>query len=201
MHSCFDEGCIHWTDTSGHRIEAHGAGLSQSPLDGRWYWYGESKKYPQASTLELGSLRPVQTFTPYGDPWKPPGVNVYSAHSIAGPWQSSRGRRSGRRLPTSLAEQIRGSLSGPRCSITRNSRHFVMWVHLEDSEYQFRHAGVAISETATGPFKLLHALQPDGIPSLDMSLFLGPLDGQAHYFIRPCDNTYTGISRMSAPTS
>jgi hypothetical protein len=73
VHSCFDEGCIHWTDTSGHRIEAHGAGLSQSPLDGRWYWYGESKKYPQASTLELGSLRPVQTFTPYGDPWKPPG--------------------------------------------------------------------------------------------------------------------------------
>ena len=41
---CFDAGCAHWNDTDGNRIEAHSAGMLQSPLDERWYWYGESKK-------------------------------------------------------------------------------------------------------------------------------------------------------------
>ena len=34
----------HWNDTDGNRIEAHAAGMLQSPTDKRWYWYGESKK-------------------------------------------------------------------------------------------------------------------------------------------------------------
>ena len=34
----------HWNDTDGKRIEAHAAGLLLAPTDGRWYWYGESKK-------------------------------------------------------------------------------------------------------------------------------------------------------------
>ena len=54
---------------------------------------------------------------------------------------------------------------------------------------QFRHAGVAVSSSPSGPFTFTHALQPDGIPSLDMSLFLDPVDGTA-YFIRSCDNKY-----------
>merc|ERR1719401_2461811 len=56
---------VHWNDTDGNRIEAHGAGLLQSPIDKRWYWYGESKK---------GEL-------------ESPGVNCYSADTLAGPWQ------------------------------------------------------------------------------------------------------------------
>ena len=55
--------------------------------------------------------------------------------------------------------------------------------------FQFRHAGVAVSSSPSGPFTFTHALQPDGIPSLDMSLFLDPVDGTA-YFIRSCDNKY-----------
>ena len=27
----------HWNDTDGNRIEAHAAGMLQSPLDSRWY--------------------------------------------------------------------------------------------------------------------------------------------------------------------
>jgi hypothetical protein len=64
---CFDAGCAHWNDTDGNRIEAHSAGMLQSPLDERWYWYGESKK--------TGSL-------------KDHGVNVYSAPDISGPWRN-----------------------------------------------------------------------------------------------------------------
>jgi hypothetical protein len=57
-------------------------------------------------------------------------------------------------------------------------------------------AGVATSDSPSGHFTFKYALQPDGIPSLDMSLFLDPLDHQA-YFVRSCDNAYAGISRLT----
>eukprot|EP01063_Lacrimia_lanifica_P009890 TRINITY_DN1672_c1_g2_i1.p1 TRINITY_DN1672_c1_g2~~TRINITY_DN1672_c1_g2_i1.p1 ORF type:complete len:216 (+),score=80.86 TRINITY_DN1672_c1_g2_i1:439-1086(+) len=71
-----------------------------------------------------------------------------------------------------------------------------MWFHLDDANYKYRRAGVAVSAAPAAAFEYVHALQPDGIPSLDMSLFLDPLDGQA-YFIRSCDNKYAGISRLA----
>jgi len=43
---------------------------------------------------------------------------------------------------------------------------------------------------------LFRSMKPDGIKSLDMSLFLDPVDGQA-YFVRSCDNKYVGISRLT----
>ena len=55
---------------------------------------------------------------------------------------------------------------------------------------------VAQADHAKGPFEWVHALQPDGIPSLDMSLFRDPVDGTA-YLIRSCDNKYAGFSRLS----
>ena len=71
MHVCtsavivleFDPSAPHWLDTDGNRIEAHAAGMLQSPKDGRWYWYGESKKTSDLSTH---------------------GVSCYSAATVAG---------------------------------------------------------------------------------------------------------------------
>ena len=62
----------HWNDTDGKRIEAHAAGMLQSPADQRWYWFGESKKLDDS----------------HKDPHKyeTQGVNCYSAATIAGPW-------------------------------------------------------------------------------------------------------------------
>jgi hypothetical protein len=59
----FNETAPHWLDTNGNRIEAHSAGMLQSPKDGRWYWYGETAKTSDLSTH---------------------GVSCYSADSIAG---------------------------------------------------------------------------------------------------------------------
>lgn len=58
------------------------------------------------------------------------------------------------------------------------------------------HVGVATADNAIGPYTFYASFQPDGIPSLDMSLFLDPVDQQA-YFIRSCDNKYAGISRLT----
>ena len=71
---CFDESCRHWVDTDGNRIEAHAAGMLLSPINGRWYWYGESSK-SAAEREDEESL------------WDN-GVNCYSAPGIGGPWRN-----------------------------------------------------------------------------------------------------------------
>jgi len=165
----------HWVDTDGNRIEAHAAGMLQSPVDDRWYWYGESKKT---------------------DSLNDHGVNCYSAETIAGPW-----RNEGQVF--SQTDITQGDTEGPfiveRPKVLYNTetKKFVMWFHLDTSDYGYRHAGVAQSESPTGPFKYVHGMLPDGSKSLDMSLFRDPLDGQA-YFIRSVDNSYVGISRLTS---
>ena len=84
----------------------------------------------------------------------------------------------------------------PKVLYNEQTNNFVMWFHLDTPNYKYRHAGVATSNLANGSFSFVHGLQPDGIPSLDMSLYKDT-DGQA-YFIRSCDNSYVGISRLTA---
>lgn len=164
----------HWNDTDGNRIEAHAAGMLQSPVDGRWYWYGESKK-----TDSLADH----------------GVNCYSAETIAGPW-----RNEGQVLAQSDIKQpdTEGPfvVERPKVLYNTETKKFVMWFHLDTADYKYRHAGVAQSSSPTGPFQYVHGMKPDGINSLDMSLFRDPVDGQA-YFVRSCDNSYVGISRLT----
>mmetsp|Transcript_23751 Transcript_23751/g.43574 ORF Transcript_23751/g.43574 Transcript_23751/m.43574 type:complete len:392 (+) Transcript_23751:31-1206(+) len=165
----------HWVDTDGNRIEAHAAGMLQSPIDGRWYWYGESKKT---------------------DNFSENGVNCYSAEEIAGPWTFE-----GRVLSQSQIQQpdARGPFIVERPKVLFNSetKKFVMWFHLDLDGYTYRHAGIAQADNAIGPFKYVHGIKPDGINSLDMSLFQDPVDATA-YFIRSCDNQYVGISRLTS---
>ena len=175
---CFDEACPPWTDTDGNRIEAHAAGMLQSPLDGKWYWYGETAK---GTVKSDGSM--------------PHGVNCYSSSDLAGPWQFE-----GQVLKQSdvALDGVTGPfiIERPKVLFNLRTKTFVMWFHLETKGYLYRHAGVATSQAANGPFRFVHAMQPDGLPSLDMSLFRDPLDDQA-YFIRSVDNEYTAISRLT----
>jgi len=174
VYPCFNETCPHWNDTDGHRVEAHAAGMLLAP-DSRWYWYGESAK---TSSLEDH------------------GVNCYSAADISGPWTAE-----GQVFHQGdvLIEGVQGPFLVERPKVLYNAKtnQFVLWFHLDDINYQFRHTGVAQSSSPTGPFTWVHALQPDGVPSLDMSLWKDPFDDVA-YFIRSCDNAYTGISRLTA---
>eukprot|EP00756_Hemistasia_phaeocysticola_P052772 Hpha_TRINITY_DN2805_c0_g1::TRINITY_DN2805_c0_g1_i1::g.171426::m.171426 len=173
VYPSFNASAPHWTDTSGNRIEAHAAGMLQSP-DGTWYWYGESKK-----TNSLADH----------------GVNCYSSNSIAGPWKFE-----GEVLSQGDIKVTDRSgpfvVERPKVLYNNNTHTYVMWFHLDDSGYKYRHTGVATAQNPAGPFTFQKSFQPDGIPSLDMSLFRDPVDGQA-YFIRSCDNQYAGISRLT----
>lgn len=54
--------------------------------------------------------------------------------------------------------------------------------------YFFRRAGVAMSDSPIGPFRFVHALQPDGLPSLDLQLFQEPDQARGAFLIRSVDN-------------
>jgi len=146
--------------------------MLQSPVDGNWYWYGETRKTGSSA-----------------------GVNCYSSESIAGPWKFE-----GEVFKQEMIQQ--NDTAGPfiveRPKVLFNDRtqRFVMWFHLDMDQYKYRHVGVAQAEHPTGPWTYIHGIQPDNIPSLDMSLFRDPFDGQA-YFVRSCDNRYIGISRLT----
>jgi hypothetical protein len=168
---------VHWNDTDGNRIEAHAAGMLHSVVDNRWYWYGETFKGEKGGEPDAG-------------------VNCYSSDSIAGPWkfEGEVVKQSDINVPGEAGPFI---IERPKVIYNRNTTKFVMWFHLDNVNYTFRHAAVMTADAASGPFQWVHAIQPDGIQSLDMSLFEDPLDGQA-YFLRSCDNRYLGISRLSA---
>lgn len=171
----------HWMDTEGNRIEAHAAGMLQSPLDARWYWYGETKKEHAGQSATQG-------------------INCYSAPSIAGPW-TFEGRVLGQDDVVVPGEHGRWVMQRPKVLFNNRTRRFVLWFHLDQpkrsGKYKFRRVGTATAKLPAGPFTFVAGFRPDGIPSLDMNLFLDPLDGQA-YLIRDCAHDYVGISRLSA---
>lgn len=182
----------HWNDTDGKRIEAHAAGMLQSPTDGRWYWFGESKKLDDSR-----------------DPHKyeTQGVNCYSAATVAGPWKNEGQvlAQSDIVVPGAKPPWV---VQRPKVIHNNETRKFVMYFHLDQPKhkegglqsrsdgYQFRRVGTAVAANPAGPYKFVRGFQPDGIPSLDMNLFRDPLDGQA-YLIRDCEHQYVGISRLS----
>jgi hypothetical protein len=99
----------HWNDTDGNRIEAHAAGMLQSPVDKRWYWYGESKK---TSTLDDH------------------GVNLYSSDTIAGPWKNE-GQVFHQQDITMAGVQGPFIVERPKVIYNANTKQFVMWFHLD----------------------------------------------------------------------
>jgi len=161
---------IAWYDTAGNRIEAHGGGFLLA--NGTYYWYGESRK-----TSSLNDH----------------GVNCYSSTDLTH-WKFER---------QVLAQtDIRVSTAGPyvveRPHVIYNARtsKYVLWFHLDTSSYGLRYAGVATSDTPNGAFRFSHGFQPDGVPSLDQSVYQDT-DGNA-YQIRSCNNQYVGFSRLTA---
>eukprot|EP00927_Polykrikos_kofoidii_P065817 TRINITY_DN61534_c0_g1_i1.p1 TRINITY_DN61534_c0_g1~~TRINITY_DN61534_c0_g1_i1.p1 ORF type:complete len:470 (+),score=60.93 TRINITY_DN61534_c0_g1_i1:95-1504(+) len=175
---CFEPGCQEWRDTDGERIEAHGAGILQSTQDGRWYWYGESAKRDKASGGSLGG-----------------GINCYSSASLAGPWKNE-GEMLSQNTVTVPRDDGPFVVERPKVIFNTVTQKYVMWFHVDNSTYLLRHVGVATSEHPTGPFTFSHAFLPDGLNSLDMSLFKD-YNGEA-YFVRSVDNQYFAISGLSS---
>jgi hypothetical protein len=126
-----------WLDDNGVPINAHGGGVLH--FGTRWYWFGEHKVAGQ-----LGNTAQV-------------GVHVYSSSDLIH-WRDEGIALTVSDDPGSLI--ARGSIiERPKVLYNATSKSFVMWFHLElkGQGYAAAHAGVAVAETVTGPYRFLHA--------------------------------------------
>jgi hypothetical protein len=140
-----------WTDTAGQRLQAHGAGIFT--VGSTYYMVGEDKS--------AGS-----TFT---------AVACYSSTDLVH-WT---------RQSNALSRQASGDLAAgriverPKVLYNSATGRYVMWVHIDNTSYLDRRAGVATSTTPCGPYTYLGSTRPLGNQSRDLGLFKDD-DGTAY---------------------
>jgi Ricin-type beta-trefoil lectin domain/Glycosyl hydrolases family 43 len=141
-----------WTDTSGNPIQAHGEGITK--VGSTYYWLGEDKTG--------------------GSPFQ--NIKCYSSADLKN-WTF---------VGNVLTRQASGDL-GPNRVVERphviynsGTGTYVMYMHIDNSNYSERKAGVATSSSVCGSYTYRGSSKPLGHDSLDDNLFL---DGTTGYFL------------------
>jgi hypothetical protein len=141
-----------WNDTQGNVIQAHGEGMIK--VDGTYYWLGEDKT--NGASFQ--------------------NVNCYSSTDLK-TWTF---------VNNLLTRQASGDL-GPNRIVERphviynsSTSQFVMYMHIDNSSYTDRKAGVATSSSVCGSYSYRGSFKPLGHDTLDDNLFQ---DGATGYFL------------------
>jgi hypothetical protein len=141
-----------WTDTSGNVIQAHGEGITK--VGDVYYWLGEDKTggspFQNIKCYSSGDLK-NWTFV----------ANVLTRQS------------SGDLGPNRIVER-------PHVIYNSATATYVMYMHIDNSNYSERKAGVATSSSVCGSYTYRGSFKPLGHDSLDDNLFL---DGTTGYFL------------------
>jgi beta-xylosidase len=137
-----------WRDTDGNPIDAHGGCILFH--EGIYYWYGEAKTgrtFLPDCNKSWGGTRVDMA-----------GVSCYSSTDLFD-WKNE-----GLALPPAAgAGDLNSSnvVERPKVVFNRNSKRFVMWMHIDSADYHEARLGVAVSEKPAGPFKYLGSFRPD----------------------------------------
>jgi beta-xylosidase len=133
-----------WTASNGHHIQAHGGGVIK--VGGTYYWHGEDKT--QGSAFQ--------------------NVNCYSSTNLVD-WTY---------VGAVLSRQSSGDLGPnrvverPKVIFNKNTNQYVMWMHIDSSDYKEAKTGVATSSSVCGSYSYRGSFQPLGQQSRDMNLFV-----------------------------
>lgn len=132
VRDCFRPGKL-WFDSDGKVINAHGGGICFH--DGTYYWYGEHKG--ENTNDAFVGVTCYSSSDLYN--WKYEGVALEVSDDAGSP-------------------VVRGCImERPKVIYNDATRKFVMYFHLElkGQGYGAAHVGVAVSDNATGPFRLV----------------------------------------------
>ncbi len=211
VHPSFAPGEV-WRDTDGHPINAHGGGVLFQ--EGLYYWYGEFKSgrttLPDCNKSWGGTRVDATGFSCYSSTnlydWKNEGI-VLAAVSDNPQHDLYSGK----------------VLERPKVIYNRRTKQFVMWMHVDSSNYSAARSGVAVSGKPTGPFKYLGSFRPnagvwpenitdavkepsktnalardfkDGQMARDMTVFVDD-DGKAYQFYSSEENPTMHVSLLS----
>ena len=171
-----------WLDSSGNPIQAHGGGILYSR--GTYYWFGENK----AGETRPGVLQDLCRVDVIG-------INCYSSQDLYN-WEFE-----GIALPAEPddpSNDLHPSKVVERPKVIYNALtgKYVMWMHIDTADYAYARAGVAVSDSPTGPYHYLGSFRTNGAMSRDMTLFQDE-DGTAYYAFSSEDNRTMHLSLLS----
>jgi len=170
MNELFRPGQV-WKDTDGNPIRSNGGGMLYH--DETYYWFGDMRiKFIEFPGFSCYSSKDLLN-------WKNEGIALY---------------------PTciDINHELHKSKIIERPAVIYNemTKKFVMWMHVESSKYDLAKAGVAISDSPTGPYHYIESFSPNGAMSRDMTVYKDN-DGKAYLIHSTEWNTITQINLLS----
>jgi hypothetical protein len=174
-----------WPDTDGNPINAHGGGILLH--EGVYYWYGEIK----AGNTWLPEVnRDWEGYrTDAG------GISCYSSKDLYN-WKNEGVALAPEFTDRSHDLHISRVIERPKVIYNEATEKFVMWMHIDSVDYSYARAGVAVSNSPTGPFVYQKSIRPNGQMSRDMTLFKDD-DGRAYHVYSSEINATLYISLLS----
>jgi hypothetical protein len=136
-----------WNDSSGNVLQMHGLGIVKS--GSTWYAFGENKSGENSGNAAFQSIA------------------CYSSTDLAH-WTYQR---------AALAVQSSGDLGPgrvverPKVLYNASTATYVMYLHIDSSDYSEAKVGVATSSTPCGPYTYRGSSRPLGFQSRDIGLF------------------------------
>lgn len=202
-----------WLDTAGSPIQAHGGGIlamaqEASPVAAATASPADADKPPASQKTEKTFI-----YYWYGEdrtPGSRPGVSCYSSTNLRD-WKHEG--VSFRQQDLSADIRANAIIERPKVAYNSQTGKYVMWMHLDQGNYNFAQAGVAIADSPAGPFAFVAHLRPikddfgfkDNDPNRqkqqggtyrDMNLFVDD-DGKAYAFYSSEDNATMYVVRLN----
>lgn len=167
-----------WQDIEGNDIQAHGGCILEHK--GIYYWYGEHKGGENCPGKERVDVI---------------GVSCYSSTDLVS-WNYQGLVLGANKTDSSSLLHPSRVLERPKVVYHKRNNNFVLWMHLDSEDYTYAGAGVAVSDSPTGPFVFLEASQPNRQDARDMTVFVDQDD--TAYLIHSKDwNKTMNITRLN----
>lgn len=159
-----------WKDNEGNTIQAHGGGILYA--ENRYYWYGENKD------IETNIIPTIPAWESDYDPniksyiYRTDiiGVSCYVSDDLIS-WKNEGIVLAAEDKDYTHDLFYKNVLERPKVIYNEKTKKYVMWFHVDTSNYQYARAGVAISDSPTGPFNYIGSIQPNEQMSRDLTLF------------------------------
>ena len=177
-------------DDNGGIIQGHGGNVFFDEKSGKYYMYGEARK----------TSAPPEHLKKYADWGWRIGVACYSSEDLYN-WKyeslalEMKEGYWGMKFPESDIK-VGEVLERPKVIYNKKTDKYVMWMHIDTGNYGYARAGVAISDSPTGPFEYITSYRPKDKMSRDMTVFQDD-DGSAYIYFSTDENASLACSKLS----
>ena len=171
-----------WPDDKNEHIQAHGGGIIKQ--GNTYYWFGEDRRKSNSVNMRYVGCYSSKDLVN----WKFRG-QVFKASSLEG------------------ISEDKLIVERPKVFYNEKTRKYVMYMHLDNSEYKFARVGVAVSDKVNGEYKFVKSFRPLGLESRDIGQFIDD-DGSAYlvfesrptkgFYIAKLSDDYLDVEKQTA---